>query len=320
VRLPNVTEIEEACRLVYESMSPTPQYAWPLLSARLGAEVWVKHENHTRMGAFKIRGGLVYFRQLNRDARTVITATRGNHGQAVAYAASRENRNAIVYVPRGNSTSKNLAMQSLGAELVEFGEDFEEARREACRRAAEEGLHYVPSFHELLARGAATYSLELLSAVSGIDTAYVPIGLGSGISGMCAAREALGRSTEIVGVVAAGAPAYLESFLAHKAVERPVSTRLADGLACSAPNEEALDVILRHVARVIAVTDDEIADAMRVLFDDTHNVAEGAGAAALAGAIKERRQIQGKRIAVVLTGGNVDRDVFGAVLTARVAD
>jgi threonine dehydratase len=222
--LPDKSTIERAAQIVYETMPPTPQYTWPLMNERLGCELWLKHENHTPVGAFKIRGGLIYFRHLRESGQTVpavITATRGNHGQAVALAARREGIPSLVYVPRGNSQSKNRAMRSLGATLVEFGHDFEEARREAQRRAIAEGLHYVPSFHEHFVAGAATYSYELLRAVSNIDVVYVPIGLGSGISGMCAAREALGLRTEIVGVVSAQAPAAYESFLARKSVERP---------------------------------------------------------------------------------------------------
>lgn len=227
MRLPAKEAIERAGQIVYETMQPTPQYTWPLLNERLGTELWVKHENHTPVGAFKIRGGLVYFRGLRDSGQNipaVITATRGNHGQAVALAARREGIPAIVYVPCGNSPSKNRAMRSLGATLVEFGNDFEEARQEARRRAAAEGLHFVSSFHERLVTGVATYSYELFRAVDGVDVAYVPIGLGSGICGMCAAREALGLRTEIVGVVSAHAPAYFESFARRVAVEKPAET------------------------------------------------------------------------------------------------
>ncbi|MCL5743484.1 MAG: threonine dehydratase, partial [Acidobacteria bacterium] len=229
--------------------------------------------------------------------------------------ARRERLKAIVYVPHGNSRSKNRAMCGFGADIVEFGDDFEQARREAQRRAIAEGFHYVPSFHECLVTGAATYSYELLDGIRGIDVAYVPIGLGSGICGMCAAREALGLKFEIVGVVSAHAPAYAESFLRRLPVERCAETKLADGLACSVPEPEALDVIFRHVARVTAVTDADVAGAMRALFEDTHNIAEGGGAAALAAAIEEKRELRGKRVAAVLSGGNVDRDVFISVLS-----
>jgi len=317
MRLPGKAEIERAAAIVYEAMGPTPQYTWPLLNARTGAEVWIKHENHTPVGAFKIRGAMVYFRHLRASApgvSRVVTATRGNFGQAVGFAARREGVQAVIYVPHGNSPSKNRAMCALGATLVEHGRDFQEARTEARRRAAEEGLHYVPSFHDDLVLGSATYALELLTAVAGIDTVYVPIGLGSGICGMAAAREALGLKTEIVGVVSTHAPAYHDSFIERQPMERTALTELADGLACSVPEPEALEVLWRHVARVVKVSDDEVAEAMRVLFDDTHNVTEGAGAAALAAVLREGGQAQKKHVAAVLSGGNVDRDVFARVI------
>lgn len=301
-------------------MQPTPQYTWPLLNSRAGAEVWIKHENHTPVGAFKIRGALVYLhhlRQAKPQTGTVVTATRGNFGQAVAFAARREGMEAVIYVPHGNSAAKNKAMQTLGGTLVEHGEEFEEARAEAHRRAVEEGLHYVPSFHHRIVQGSATYSTELLGAVPAIDVAYVPIGLGSGICGMIAAREALGLKTEIVGVVSAQAPAYRESFVERRPVTCPARTELADGLACSVTDPAALEIIWKHAADVVAVSDQEVAEAMRVLFDDTHNIAEGAGAAAVAALLAERRRLRGRRVAAVLSGGNVDRAVFAETLAGR---
>jgi threonine dehydratase len=298
-------------------MPATPQYSWPLLNQRAGTEVWVKHENHTPLGAFKIRSGLVYFRRLResgKNVRIVVTATRGNYGQAVAFAAGREGMKAIVYVPHGNSPSKNLAMRALGGCLVEYGDDFESARREAARFAAAEGHHYVPSFHEWLVEGTATYSLELFRAIPDIDVAFVPIGMGSGICGMCAAREALGLKTEIVGVVSAHALAYAESFARHQAVEAPVTTRIADGMACRAADPAAVEVISRYVSRVVTVTDDEVAGAIRAAYDDTHNLAEGAGAACIAAMLKEKDTLRGKRVAVVMSGGNIDREVYAEVL------
>lgn len=311
--LPSASAIDEAARVVYASMRPTPQYSWPLLNQRIGAEVWVKHENHTPVGAFKIRGSLVYFEQL-RGPRTVVTATRGNHGQAVAHAARHHGLKALVYVPQGNSASKNAAMRALGATVIEFGDDFQAAREEAQRRAESENLHMIPSFHPLLVAGVATYSHELLTGAPPLDVVYVPIGLGSGICGMVAAREALGRKTEIVGVVSAHAPAYYESFVQKTLVEEPVETHLADGLACRTPDPEALEVIWRHVSRVVAVSDREVGGAMRVLFEDTHNVAEGAGAAAIAAILREGGALRGKRVGAVLSGGNVDPGVYLRVL------
>lgn len=318
MQLPAKSEIERAAEIAYAAMSPTPQYTWPLLNERMGAEVWLKHENHTAVGTFKIRGALVYLRHLRGHGRPgagAVTATRGNHGQAVGYAARSEGIAVTVYVPHGNSASKNNSMRALGVRLVEHGHDFEEARQEALRRSRSEGLIYIPSFDPLLVAGAATYSFELLSAVRDIDVVYVPVGLGSGICGMCAAREALGLTTEIVGVVSRQAPAYRDSFLLHAVVERAADTRLADGLACRVPEPDALDILWRHVSRIVSVTDAEIASAMRVLFEDTHNVVEGAGAAGLAAMFNDVDRIRGRRVATVLSGGNVDREVYGSILS-----
>jgi threonine dehydratase len=320
MNLPTREAIEQAAQIVYEAMQPTAQYTWPLLNERAGAEVWIKHENHGPIGSFKIRGGLVYFRNLREQNQGagVITATRGNHGQAVGFAARREGIPAIVYVPHGNSLSKNRAMRSLGVTLEEHGHDFEEARQEAQRRADAEGLHYVPSFHERIVAGNSTYSYELFRAVDDVDVAYIPIGMGSGICGMCAAREALGRKTEIVGVVSADAAAYYHSFVERKAVSRPAATKLADGMAVPVPDQEALEILWQHVARVVTVTDEQVAAAMRAIFDDTNNVAEGAGAAGVAAILKEKEQLRGKRVATVMSGGNVDREVAARVLAGGV--
>ena len=314
---PVLEDIEAAARIVYSDMAPTPQYCWPLLCERLGTEVWVKHENHTPVGAFKIRGGLVYFAHLAQSQeipKGVISATRGNHGQSIGFTAARYGIPACIVVPHGNSVEKNAAMRALGVELIEHGDDFQAAREHATLLASERSLHMVPSLHPLLVAGVATYSLELLRAVTDIDVVYVPIGLGSGICGMVAARDALGLRTEVVGVVSAHAPAYAESFTARRMIERPVSTRLADGMACRTPEQAALEVIWQGVDRIVQVTDDEIASAMRLLFECTHNTCEGAGAAATAAAMQERSRIAGRKVAVVMSGGNVDREVFAAVL------
>ncbi len=315
--LPSLHEIENARQIVYQAMPPTPQYLWPLVCERAGTEVWLKHENHTPQGAFKTRSALVYFRRLRESgnpARVAVAATRGNYGQAVAFAARREGIQAVVYVPHGNSESKNRAMRGLGAKLVEHGQDFEEARQEARRWAEAEGHHYVPSFHQWLVAGTATYSCELFEAVPEIDVAFIPIGMGSGIVGMCAAREAMGLKTEIVGVTSEHARAYYESFTRRELVTSPARTRLADGMAVPAPDAAALNVMWRYVARVVTVTDDEVADAMRAIFDDTHNIAEGGGAAGLAAILKEKDTLRGKRVATVISGGNVDRAMFAEVL------
>lgn len=317
MNLPSRAALEQATELVYSVMPPTPQFHWPLLSQRIGAEVWVKHENHTPLGAFKVRGGLVYCDELRRkmpDVTGVIAATRGNHGQSIAFAAQRQGLQATVVVPHGNSREKNAAMYSHGAKLIEHGKDFQEALEHAERLSRTYGLHLVPSFDEALVRGVAGYSLELFRAVQDLHALYVPIGLGSGICGALAAREALGLKTEIIGVVAKAAPAYQESFVSQRPTPRPVNPTLADGVACRVPNPHALALILRGVARVIAVEEQEISSAMRQLYTATHNVAEGAGAVALAALIQERERQRGRRVAVVLTGGNVDLSLFAKVL------
>lgn len=298
-------------------MQPTPQIRWPLLCERAGAEVWVKHENHTPAGAFKVRGGVVYMEALKRrepGIAGVIAATRGNHGQSVAFAAARAGMRAVVVVPHGNSREKNAAMRALGAELIEHGSDFQEAYEHATGLAESERLHFVPSFDPNLVAGVASGPLELFRAVEGLDAVYVPIGMGSGICGAIAAREALGLRSEIIGVVAAGAPAYALSFAAGKPVTTEQARTIADGLACRIPDAEALDVIRRGAARVVSVSEEEIRASMRHLFSDTHNAAEGAGAAALAALLQERSHMRGRRVAVILTGGNVDRDVFAHTL------
>ena len=312
-------DIESAARIVYSAMPATPQYCWPLLCEELGAEVWVKHENHTPVGAFKLRGGLVYFADLasNSTVKGVISATRGNHGQSVGLAAWLHGLSARVVVPHGNSIEKNAAMRALGVDLIEHGDDFQAAREHAGRLADELGLHLVPSFHPLLVSGVASYALELFRAVRDLSTVYVPIGLGSGICAMVAARDALGLKTEVVGVVSAQAPAYAVSFTAREIREAPVTTTLADGMACRTPQPEALEVIWRGVDRIVEVSDSEVAEAIRILFTSTHNAAEGAGAAALAAARQERSRLAGRRTAVVLSGGNIDRALLADVLANR---
>jgi threonine dehydratase len=316
--LPNLESLEAAAERIRQVIPPTPQICWPLLCARTGAEVWVKHENHTPVGAFKIRGGILYMEELVRrepKIRGVIAATRGNHGQSVAFGAARAGLRAVVVVPHGNSREKNAAMRALGAELIEYGRDFQEAYEHAISLAESQRLHMVQSFAPTLVTGVATYALELFRAVAGVDTVYVPIGMGSGICGTIAVRDALGLKTEIVGVVAAGAPAYALSFAAGRPVATDTADTIADGIACRVPDPEALEVIRRGAARIVTVTDDEIRSAMRDLFTDTHNVAEGAGAAALAALLQERESVRGRRVAIILSGGNIDRDLFASILS-----
>ena len=317
--LPTLADIEAAAQVVYRDFPPTPQYRWGLLSERLGTECWLKHENHTPVGAFKIRGGLTYFDQLARRGampREVISATRGNHGQSMGWAARAHGVACTIVVPHGNSAEKNAAMRALGVTLVERGSDFQEAREHAMQLAAERGAHMVPSFHPDLLRGVSTYWWEFLRAVPQLQVAYVPIGQGSGACSAIAAKQALGHGVRIVGVVSRHATTYADSVAAGRVVEAPVTTRLADGMACRVADPEALAIIAPHIDHIVQVSDDEVAAAMRALFTDTHNVAEGAGAAALAAALQEKDRLRGQAVGLALTGGNVDAPVFSQVLGA----
>jgi len=316
--LPSLTQLEAAAAAVHAVMPPTPQFCWPLLSQRAGAETWVKHENHTPVGAFKLRGGLAYMQDLKRQQPGlvgVIAATRGNHGQSVAFAARRVGLAAVIVVPNGNSVEKNAAMRALGAELIEHGHDFQAAYEHAMGLAAGRKLHAVRSFHPTLVAGVGSYALELFRAVPDLDTVYVPIGLGSGICGTMAARNALGLKTKIVGVVAENAAAYSLSFAKKTAVSTNSADTIADGMACRVPDEAALEFIFKGAERVVTVTEDEIKAAMRHYFTDTHNLAEGAGAAPLAALLGERRRMEGKRVALILSGGNIDRPLYTSVLS-----
>ena len=315
--LPGLDVLESAATLVYRTVAPTPQYAWPLLSEALGTTVWVKHENHAPTGAFKARGAMVHLDRLRREqpqCRGVVAATRGNFGQAIGFAARHFGFSATLCVPLGNSPEKNAAMRSLGVELVEHGHDFQAAREHATALAEQRGLPFLDSFHGDLVLGVASYWLEFMRAVPTLEVVYVPIGQGSGICGAIAARAALGRRLRIVGVVSSHATAYLQSFHARRAIEAPVSTRLADGLACRVPHPAALATILAGADDVVAVSDPAIAAAMRLMFRATHNTAEGAGAAALAAAWNDRATLSGRTVGVTLTGSNVDTDVFAGVL------
>ncbi|MEL7089059.1 MAG: threonine dehydratase, partial [Planctomycetota bacterium] len=299
-------ELEDATRRVHSAMPPTPQYAWPTLSDRIGAEVWVKHENHTPTGAFKIRGGITFIDWLTRTKPAcpgIITATRGNHGQSQARAARAAGLRAVVYAPLGNAIEKNLAMRAFGAELVEFGSDFDEARIEAFRVGAEQGLETVPPFHKELVRGVATYAYELFTAAPDLDVVYVPIGCGSGICGTIAARDALGLSTKVVAVVGEGAQTARLSVEAGRPVETDLPRTFADGMAVRMTVPEAMEIYSAGADHFVTVSDDEIAEAIRIYFHDTHNVAEGAGAAPLAALIPEREMWSGRKAGVILCGG-----------------
>jgi threonine dehydratase len=319
-QLPDRDAIEAAAELLRTLVPPTPQFLWPQVAQAFGAHVWIKHENHTPIGAFKARSAALYFHKLMQrepGARGVITATRGNHGQAVGLAASRFKLPATVYVPRGNSTEKNSAMRALGVKLVEHGLEFQEAREEAERVGERDALHMVPAFHPDIVLGVATYWAELFRAVPDIDVVYAPIGQGSGICAAAAARNIYSPQTKIVGVVSAQAPCFARSFAARKVVEAAVSTVLGDGMACRKPDSDAVAIVVENVERIVEVTDAELADAMRRIFSMTHNVAEGAGAAAFAAAWRDRATLQGKRIGLTLSGGNVDSNVFADVLAGK---
>jgi threonine dehydratase len=321
MKLPSLSELQAAAASVHQVLRPTPQIRWPLLCERVGADVLVKHENHTPLGAFKVRGGVLYLADLIQrepNVAGVIAATRGNHGQSVTFAAAQRGLRSVIVVPHGNSREKNAAMRALGAEVIEHGEDFQDAFVHASALAQSEGLHFVPSFHRTLALGVASYAIELCQAAPNLDAIYVPIGLGSGICGTIAVRNALGLKAEIIGVVAEGAPAYARSAAAGRVIASGRVATIADGMAVRVPDAEALEIIIRHTARLVIVTDAEIKAAMRHLFTDTHNVAEGAGAAALAALIKESERMRGRRVCVVQTGGNVDRKIFAEVLSEGI--
>ena len=320
MRLPDLAEIEAAAALVYRVFQATPQYRWDLLSQQLGAPCWVKHENHTPVGAFKIRGGLVYFDRLKREGRLppeVISATRGNHGQSMAWAARAHGVRCCIVVPLGNSVEKNAAMRALGAELIEHGEDFQASREHAINLAQQRGAHMAPSFHPDLLCGVGSYWLEFLRALPDLDRVYVPIGLGSGVCAAVATKLALKHRVKIVGVISDQARTYAESLAAGKVVPAAVSTTLADGMAVRVADADALQIIAAHVDHLVEVSDADIAQAMRDLFRATHNVSEGAGAAAFAAACKERDQLAGQSVGLVMTGGNVDSALFAQILAGR---
>ena len=317
MQFPTLQEIETAAQVVYGEFQATPQYRWALLSERLGTDCWVKHENHNPVGAFKIRGGLTYFDALRRRSalpEMVISATRGNHGQSIAWAARSHGVACTVVVPRGNSVEKNAAMRALGARLIEHGEDFQESREHAIALAQTNGWHMVPSFDAALVHGVATYWWEFFKAVPTLAIAYVPIGLGSGICAAIAAKLALAHPVRIVGVVSAHATSYADSLAANKVVAAPVTTLLADGMACRIAEADALASMAPHIERIVLVSDSEVGAAMRAIYQDTHNVAEGAGAASFAAAMQERSALRGQVVGTTLCGGNVDADVFAQVL------
>lgn len=321
MQLPNAEQLRAAQAVVYQHLQPTAQYRWPLLAEALGTPVWVKHENHGALGAFKQRGGLNYLQQLRQrepDVAGLVSATRGNHGQSLASAAALHGLPLQIVVPHGNSQEKNAAMRALGAELIEHGDDFQAACEHAAHIAETQHWHRVPAFHPDLIAGVASYCLELLSAAPKLARVYVPIGMGSGICAMLAARAALAHPVEVIGVVSQHAPAYARSFNSQQRHCISSHTVLADGMACSTPDPQALQWIREGVARIVEVSDSEVAAAMRLLFSATHNVAEGAGAASLAAALQERDRHQGQEVGVIISGGNVDSRLYAQVLSGQI--
>lgn len=317
--LPTKQQLNAAAKIVYAAMPPTPQFSWPLINEALGCKAWIKHENHTPTGAFKVRGGLVYLHELaQRDPNTkhVVTATRGNHGLSIGYAAKRHGMTAHIVVPRGNSAEKNMAMRALGVDLIEYGDEFQDCREHAALLAQKNDWHRIPSMHADLLSGVASYWMELFAAQPDLDIVFVPIGQGSGICAAAAVKHALGLKTKIIGVVSAHALAYKSSFDARCKIEEPVSTKLADGLACRVPDDVSLDIILGMVDQVVSVTDTEVAAAMKLLFVSTHNVAEGAGAAAMAAAMQMKATLSGLKVGLPLCGGNVDAKQFSIIIGA----
>ncbi len=316
-----IDQIKQAAQLVYTQMPPTPQYNWPIISKDIGADVWVKHENHTPTGAFKVRGGITFIDWIKRtqpEITGICTATRGNHGQSQARAAIAAGLTAKIYVPFGNSVEKNTAMRAFGGEVIEFGQDFDTARLEAIRVAAEQGLAVVPPFHIELLRGVATYAYELFTNVPDLDTVYVPIGCGSGICSVISVRDAMGLKTKVVGVVSTEAQTAKLSVEAGRLIETETANTFADGMAVRIPVADAYDIYANGAERMVAVSEDEIAAAIKLYYTATHNLAEGAGAAAFAALMQERNTMQGKRIGVILTGGNIDMDVFRTVMRGDV--
>ncbi|MFK5977618.1 MAG: threonine dehydratase [Rhizobiaceae bacterium] len=314
----SLNELMNSSKIVYDNLDPTPQIQWPVLNTRAGADVWVKHENHTPIGAFKVRGGCVYlnhFKKQNPDALGLITATRGNHGQSIARAATKAGIPVTILVPEGNSVEKNRAMEAFGAELIISGKDFDEACSVAVELSKSRNLSMIPSFHKSLTLGVGTYALELFNHVENLDTVYVPIGLGSGVCSMITVRDLLGLKTKIVGVVSKNADAYAQSFENNRIVTTKTANTFADGMACKVPQKDAMEIIWKGCERIVRVSEQEIRDAIIALYQDTHNVAEGAGAASFAALMQERQKMAGKRVGIILSGGNIDIELFQKVLS-----
>ena len=310
-----LSQLHTAADIVHHVIQPTPQYNWPQLCRSTGCDVWVKHENHTPTTAFKVRGGIHLLNQLTQTKtepkpKGLISATRGNHGQSLSFACARTGMPLTIVVPECNIPDQNRAIESFGTNLIIHGKDFEAARKHCLALQQEYGYQPVPAFCRDLVIGVASYALEFFSAVGDLDAVYVPIGMGSGIAALITTRDLLGLKTEIIGVVAKEAPTFELSFNAGKIIPTDHCNTIADGVATSAPMEEAFEIIKNGASRVISVTEEEIASAMRQYYQQTHNLAEGAGATPLAGLNKEKELMHGKKIGLILSGGNIDFERF----------
>lgn len=321
MEFPSFEDALRARELVMQHLRRTPTWSYPALSRELGCELFIKHENHQPIGAFKVRGGISLMASLSdlERGRGVVAATRGNHGLSLAYAARLFGTRAVIVVPHGNNPEKNEAMRALGAELVEYGRDFDEACQQAERLVASQGLRYIHSAEEpAMLAGVASLGIELFEDVPDLDYVFVPVGLGSGICGICLARGVLSPRTQVVGVQAERAPSIYLSWKQKRLVTTESADTFADGLATRVPAELTLEVIQRDVADFVAVGEGAIAWAIRDLLRYTHNLAEGAGAAPLA-AIRERRDwVRGKRVAMIMSGGNIDTATLKRVLDGEI--
>jgi len=305
----NLDELHQAKELIHTVMPATPAYNWPQINSNTGCNVWVKHENHTPTTAFKVRGGIYLLDKLSRSKNKppgIISATRGNHGQSLSFSGASKGIPVVIVAPECNSADQNRAIKSFGAKLILHGVDFEASRQYSHKLQEENGYFHVPPFCRDLVIGVATYALEFMSAVKDLDTIYVPVGMGSGICGLIKTRDLLGLKTKIVGVVAEGAPTFYQSFQAGHIIPTSEANTIADGVATSSPMEEGFEIIKHGAERIVKVSDQQIAEAMYQYYKFTHNLAEGAGATALAALNKEKQLMAGKKVGVILTGGNID--------------
>jgi threonine dehydratase len=307
--IPTLSDVYAARNRIRDVISPTPLLQHALLVEETGLDIWVKHENHNPTGAFKIRGGLNLVRSLGSGARAagVVTASTGNHGQSIAMSCQRERIRCTVFVPEGNNPEKNAAMRALGAVVDEGGRDFDEARERCEQAAAATGARYVHSADEpLLIAGVATYALEIFEQLPAVDVVLVPIGGGSGACGNCLVRSAVGAATNVVGVQAAAADAFARSWKTHQRLVGDSAATFAEGMATRVTFELTFAFLERELDDVVTLSEDELAEGVRLALRATHNLAEGAGGAALAAALRMKDQLAGKTVVAVMSGGNLD--------------